>query len=62
MNLSQRSQLSLCQFLTLFGRDDLILLLGKYGVSTDEIENQRAGHSIAAALKAAVLPGVGIAA
>ena len=31
MNLSERSKLSLCQFLTLFGRDDLILLLGKYG-------------------------------
>ena len=46
MNLSKRSKLSLCQFLTLFGRDDLILLLGKYGFSTDELENQWAGASM----------------
>ena len=38
MYLSKRSKLSLCQFLTLFGRDDLVLLLGKYGFSTDELE------------------------
>ena len=56
MNLSKRSKLSLCQFLTLFGRDDLILLLGKYGFSTDELENQWAGASIAAALREVVIP------
>ena len=56
MNLSQRSRLSLCQFLTLFGRDDLILLLGKYGFSTDEFESQWADRSIAAALREAVIP------
>ena len=56
MNLSQRSKLSLGQFLTLFGRDDLILLLGKYGLSTDELEIQW-GHrqSTAAAVREAVL-------
>jgi hypothetical protein len=32
---SERSNLFLCQFLTLFGRDELVLLLGKYGLSTD---------------------------
>ena len=31
MILGQRSKLSLCQFFTLFSRDELILLLGKYG-------------------------------
>ena len=56
MNLSKRSKLSLCQFLTLFGRGDLILLLGKYGFSTDELENQWAGASIAAALREVVIP------
>ena len=56
MNLSKRSKLALCQFLTLFGRDDLILLLGKYGFSTDELENQWAGASIAAALREVVIP------
>ena len=57
MNLSQRSKLSLCQFLTLFDRDDLIPLFGKYGLSTDELEN-RWGHrqSTAAAVREAVLP------
>ena len=56
MNLSKRSKLSLCQFLTLFGRDDLSLLLSKYGFSTDELENQWAGASIAAALREVVIP------
>ncbi len=56
MNLSKRSKLSLCQFLSLFGREDLILLLSKYGFSTDELENQWAGVSIAAALREVVIP------
>lgn len=38
MNLSQRSKLSLCQFLSLFERDDLVLLLGKYGLETNRLE------------------------
>ena len=38
MNLSRRSELSLCQFLGLFGRDELVLLLDKYEFPTDELE------------------------
>ena len=44
MNLSQRSKLSLCQFLTLFGRDELILLLAKFGLSTYKLEDQWPSH------------------
>ena len=51
MDLSRRSKLSLCQFLTLFDRDDLILLLGKYGLSTEELENPWADRSVADALR-----------
>ena len=56
MNLGRRSRLSLCQFLTLFGRGELVLLLGKYGFPTDELENEWAGASIAGALKDVVVP------
>ena len=49
MNLSQRSKFSLCQFLALFERDDLVLLLGKYGLSTWGTQNRNA------ALREAVL-------
>ena len=56
MKLGLRSKLSLCQFLALLNRDDLILLLGKYGLSTDELENKWGGTSVAAAVKEAILP------
>jgi hypothetical protein len=39
MNLSQRTKLSLCQFLTsLLSRDELILLLQKHGIPHENIE------------------------
>lgn len=55
MNLSQRSKLSLCQFLALFERDDLVLLLGKYELRTDELESYWSGQSVTAVLKEAIL-------
>ena len=56
MNLSRRSKLSLCQFLMLFGRDELVLLLGKYGFPTNELEDEWVGASIAGALKEVIVP------
>ena len=56
MNLSHRSKLSLCQFLTLFPTDDLILLLGKYGFSTNELESQWSDLNTATALRRAIPP------
>ena len=56
MNLNQRSKLSLCQFLTLFERDDLVTLLEKHGLSTDEIEHRWRSLSIVAALRDAIIP------
>ena len=55
MKLGRRSRLSLCQFLTLFGRGELVLLLGKYGFPTDELENEWAGAGTAGALKDVVV-------
>lgn len=55
MNLSQRSKLSLCQFLALFGRDELIFLLGKHGLPTDELENERRGQTVPTSLRRSVL-------
>ena len=56
MNLNRRSKLSLCQFLKLFERDDLVTLLEKHGLSTDEIEHQWHSSSIVAALRDAIIP------
>ena len=56
MNLNRRSKLSLCQFLKLFERDDLVTLLEKHGLSTDEIEHQWHSLSIVAALRDAIIP------
>lgn len=56
MNLGRRSRLSLCQFLTLFSRGELVLLLGKYGFPTDELENEWADAGTAGALKDVVVP------
>ena len=53
MNLSQRSKFSLCQFLTLFESDDLVLLLGKYGLSIAGL--QWGNQNRDAALREAVL-------
>lgn len=59
MNLSPRSKLSLCQFLMLFERGDLVLLLGKYGFLTDDLEY---GWVCAnpTALKEIILPASGV--
>ncbi|RWD51629.1 MAG: hypothetical protein EOS75_31445 [Mesorhizobium sp.] len=54
MNLSYRSKLSLCQFLLLFQRDELALLLCKHGFSTDDVEYHQ-GQPLAAALRESVL-------
>lgn len=55
MNLSRRSKLSLCQFLALFERDDLVLLFDKYELPTDELESRWRGQSVTALLKEAIL-------
>ena len=55
MNLSKRSKLSVCQFLALFNRDELVLLLGKYELPTDELESRMGGQSVTAVLKEVVL-------
>ncbi len=55
MNLSKRSKLSVCQFLALFNRDELVLLLGKYELPTDELESRMGGQSVTAVLKVDIL-------
>lgn len=37
MKISKRSRLSLCQFLTLLGRERIAIILEKYGIPTDDI-------------------------
>ena len=56
MNLSQRSKLSLCQFLTLFSRDDLVLLFDKYRLSTEGLKFELLERNIGAAIRDAILP------
>jgi hypothetical protein len=51
MNLGTRSKFSLCQLLSQFERDELVLLLGKYGLSTDELQHGWVGASTAAAIR-----------
>ena len=58
MNLTLRTKLSLCQFLSLFAPGELVLLLAKHGLPTDEIEYLHPGESLAVALKDSVLHGV----
>ncbi len=55
MNLNIRSKLSLCQFLTIFDCDDLVLLLGKYELPTDELESHWGAQRVTAVLKVGVL-------
>ena len=55
MKLSQRSKLSLCQFLRLFPKGDLTLLLGKYEWSTDNLERLWDVLSLAEALKEVIV-------
>lgn len=54
MNLGNRSKISLCQFLLLFQRDELALLLGKYGFDTDDVE-YHGGQPLSTALRELVL-------
>ena len=56
MNLSQRTKLSLCQFLIdVQGRDEIVLLLQKHGISTDDFEFGYPGRIPLDAIKAVVL-------
>lgn len=55
MNLSLRTKLSLCQLLILFERGQLVLLLEKHGISTEEIEGRWPAESAALAVRQAVL-------
>ena len=55
MKLSQRSKLSLCQFLKLFPKGDLTLLLGKYEWSTDNLERLWDELSLTEALKEVIV-------
>lgn len=55
MNLSKRAKLSLCQFLDLFERDSLVLLLDKYELPTDELESHRIGQGVTPVVKEVVL-------
>ena len=59
MNLSQRSRLSLCQFLGLFERDTLVVLFEKFGLRTDELANRWGGMSAIAAVQEAALQASG---
>jgi hypothetical protein len=56
VNLSTRSRLSVCQFLILFSRDELVLLFGKYQPPTDALEDRwGSGKSTIIAVRDTVL-------
>ncbi len=57
MNLTLRTKLSLCQFLRLFAPGELVLLLAKHGLPTDDIEYLSPEQSLAVTLKDSVLQG-----
>ena len=56
MNLSSRSKLSLCQLLLLVDRDQLVLLLSKYGFATANLENRWNDQSVAVSVRNEVIP------
>ena len=58
MNISQRSKLSLVQFLTLFDRDMLIVLFEKYGVPAEN-PSEWSGATLTAAVRDAVFGASG---
>jgi hypothetical protein len=55
MDVSTRSKFSLCQLLLLFERDEIVLLLGKYGLPTDGLQSRWGGISPAAAVREAII-------
>jgi hypothetical protein len=55
MDVSTRSKFSLCQFLLLFERDEIVLLLGKYGLPIEGLQNRWGGISPAAAIRDAII-------
>lgn len=58
MNISQRSKLSLVQFLGLFERDVLIVLFEKYGVPAENL-SEWSGATLTAAVRDAVFGASG---
>jgi hypothetical protein len=58
MKLSHRSKLSLVQFLALFSRDALSLLLSKYGLSIDELEYASVAEAVSESVLAATDPQI----
>src|SRR6266566_8116934 len=55
MDVSARSKFSLCQFLLLFERDEIVLLLGKYGLPIEGLQSRWGGISPAAAIREAII-------
>ncbi len=55
MNLGRRSRLSLCQLLLVLGYDEMLLLMNKYRLNTDELESSWRGLSKGEAVRDAVL-------
>ena len=55
MDISARSKFSLCQLLLLFEHDHVVLLLGKYGLPTEVLENRRGRLSSATAIRDTVI-------
>jgi hypothetical protein len=62
VNLSTRSRLSVCQFLALFNRDELVLLFGKYQLQTDALEDKWGlARSVVIAIRDAILEAPALA-
>ncbi|TAT79493.1 hypothetical protein ELI56_15375 [Rhizobium ruizarguesonis] len=57
MNLGHRSRLSLCQLMdAVLNRDECVVLLQKYEISTDNIDGYHLGFSLLSGLTTAILP------
>lgn len=57
MNIGHRSRLSLSQLMdAVLNRDECIVLLLKYEISTDNIEGFHTGYSLLSGLRASILP------
>jgi hypothetical protein len=55
MDVSTRSKFSLCQFLLLFERDEIVLLLGKYGLPTEGLQSRWGGINRTTAIREAIV-------
>jgi hypothetical protein len=55
MDVSARSKFSLCQFLLLFERDEIVLLLGKYGLPIEQLQSRWGAINPAAAIREAII-------